>query len=461
MPGFVAKAKLVEVTTPAPVDKKKIFVFFGTAEINELLCFSLDSRYHSETSGFSSSTQVVPAVKAKKFDLAVIDFSLDEGMVVLELALAEKIPVVLYHPEGKSPELRGPKRKVFKEDGLLAGIDEGLRQIAAAPAITGGDDPDAAYLPVSVPLFLRVNPIPADTFVKLSGSRFVKVFHKGATFTAEDRKKYFDDKKISNFFLRRDEAPSMHAQLNQMLAKMIKSMPRLVKEVPKPTPEQAVAVIHDLARNLGFTPEVQKLVKANMDVVMKEMQESPSLAGVLSNMERNKDKYITAHSQLLAEVSCALAIAMEWGSDTSLKKITMASLLHDMCLTDQKLCAVKDVTELEKRRDEFSLEEMEEYKSHPKRAALLIQGMKEVPADVDKIVYQHHELPKGTGFPAAVSHVHIHPLAATLMVAHDLVDWVLDHAGPPDMAAFSETYREKYSVGAFKKIMKVLETFKF
>ena len=190
------------------------------------------------------------------------------------------------------------------------------------------------------------------------------------------------------------------------------------------------------------------------------MQDSPSLSGILSNMECDKGKYITSHSRMLAEVSCALAIAMEWGSDTSLKKITMASLLHDMCLTDQKLCSVKDVAELEKRREEFTLEQQEEHKTHTKRAALLIQGMKEVPADVDKIVDQHHELPKGTGFPESVSHIHIHPLAATLMVAHDLVDWVIDNEGPVDMAAFSEAYREKYSVGTFKKILKALEALK-
>lgn len=441
-------------------EKKKVFVYFGSAEINELLCYSLESRFHCEARAFSAATELAPVIKGGgKFDLAVIDFSLEDGMVVLELALAEKIPHVLYHPEGKAPEVRGPKKKVFQEDKLLSGIDEGMAQAGAAP--TGqGEDPTQSYTPVSVPHFMRVDPMVADAFVKLSEAKFIKVFHKGATFTAEDRKKYFDDKKIKNFYLRRDEAPAMHKALSLVLENLIRKMPRKVTAVSTAGTAAGVEAIHDLARNLGFTPEVQKLVKSNMDSVLKEMEASPSLAGILANMERDKGKYITSHSQMLAEVSCALAIAMEWGSDTSLKKIAMASLLHDMCLTDHKLCAVKDEAELEKRGAEFTREQIEEYKSHPKRAALLIQGMKEVPADVDKIVYQHHELPKGTGFPENVSHIHIHPLAGTLMMAHDLVDWVIDHPGAIDMPAFIEAYREKYSVGVFKKILKALEGLK-
>ena len=86
--------------------------------------------------------------------------------------------------------------------------------------------------------------------------------------------------------------------------------------------------------------------------------------------------------------------------------------------------------------------------------------MKEVPADVDKIVYQHHELPRGTGFPEAVGHTHIHPLAACLIVAHDLVDWLIDHGGKVDMPAFFAAHEEKFQQGVFKKILKAMKDLK-
>src|SRR5262249_22649521 len=124
-------------------------------------------------------------------------------------------------------------------------------------------------------------------------------------------------------------------------------------------------------------------------------------------------------------------------------------------------CAVKDVKELENRKEEFSADQIDEYKNHSKRAAVLIQGMKEVPADVDKIVYQHHEEPRGTGFPEAVGHTHIHPLAGTMMVAHDLIDWLIAHPGQLDLQAFLAVYRDKYQPGIFKKIIKALENMKF
>jgi len=434
--------------------KKKIFLFLGNAEVAELLSLTLDSRFHCDVSTFTSAIELVEALKTQRFDLAVLDFSLGEGMVVFEKAHNDKIPMVLYHPEGNSPEVRGPKMKVFRDNALLQGILQGVEQIGAFVK-EGASDPTSDYVAVSTPLFLRATPLVTDTFVKLSGSKFLKILHKGDLFTYGDLKKY-QAKKISHLYVPKTSIGALQEKLSMEMEILLGGMSREPRAEPTKGTD-SVEAFHDLARNLGFTREVQELVKRSMTEVVEEMQKSPSLAGILANMELAKEKYIAAHSQMLAEVSCALAIAMEWGSDMSLKKIAMAALLHDMSLDDHNLCRVKSAAEFDERQGEFTTLQVEEYKSHTKRAAVLIQGMKEVPADVDKIVYQHHELPTGTGFPEAVSHFHIHPLAATLMVAHDLVDWVIDHPGPVDMPAFAEAHRQKYSVGVFKKILKALE----
>ncbi|MGZ3651206.1 MAG: HD domain-containing phosphohydrolase [Bdellovibrionota bacterium] len=438
---------------------KRIFLFFSTAEVAELLSFSLETGFHCAPCPFFSAKEAVPAIKNGGFDLAVLDTSLPDGMLIFEQVREAKIPYVLHHPEGKSPEVRGPKIKVFRENELLGGIKNAMQEIKAEP-VTEDAGEQRLYARISMPLLMLTRPLAADVFIRLSDLKYVKLFHKGMTFSPEDKKKYHEQKKIPYLYVHRDSLNAVAVRINAMLEKLLKAVPAAPKKETAPVLIDTVETIHELARHIGFTPEVQKIVKNNVNLVVKEMLEVPSLAAVLSNMERNKDKYIAAHSQMLAEIGCAIATGMEWGSEMSLKKLAMAALLHDMSISDNKLCAVKDMKELEARKAEFNSDAIDEYKNHTKRAALAIQGMKEVPADVDKIVYQHHELPKGTGFPEALGHTHIHPLAATLSVAHDLVDWLIEHPGKLDMPAFLEAHREKFSAGAFKKLIKSMEEMK-
>jgi hypothetical protein len=440
------------------VAEKSVFLFFANAEIAALLSFSMESRFHCAARGFTSVNAAVAALKAEPFALALIDTSLPEGMIVFEQVRTAKIPFVLYHPDGTSPEVRGPKIKAYKERELLPATEEALKTVEAAPR-EGGSNQSIPFARVAVPLLLRASPLPADIYIRLSDLHFVKLFHKNAPFTPTEKTKYHDQRNISHLYVRSDALGALASSLAAALYDLL-SKSKVPKAEMTDVSVDTIETIHDLARHIGFTPEVQKLVKANVDLAVKEMADVPSLASVFANFERNKGKYIPAHSQMLAEISGALATGMEWGSDMSLKKIAMASLLHDMCMTDHKLCAVKDLKELETRKEEFPLEKQEEYKNHCKKAALFIQGMKEVPADVDKIVYQHHELPRGTGFPEAIGHTHIHPLAGTLMVAHDLVDWVIAHPGKIDIGAFVEAHKDKYAQGIFKKLMKAVEALK-
>lgn len=439
------------------IQPKSVLVFFGSPEISELLCFSIESRFHCRVTAYATAADTVISFKTSRYDLAVLDHSLEDGMLVFEQVQAAKVPFVLFHPEGLSPAVRGPKLKAHREAELLPAVVGALAEIQAPARSTEGQAGEAPFTAMSLGLLRKVNPQAADLFIRLSALKFVRIFNAGSSFTEEDERKYAL-KKVRSFFVRNDAVEGVAARVNTLLEGLLKV--KRPKEEAGPLQVESIEVMHELVKQVGFTPEVQKLVKNNMSLVVKEMQDSPSLSSVLKNMEINKDKYIAAHSQMLAEVSCALAIAMEWGSDMSLKKIAMAALLHDMCLSDNKLCAVKDLKELSARKAEFDLGKQQEYQEHSKKAAVLIQGMKEVPADVDKIVYQHHELPRGTGFPEAVGHTHIHPLAACLIVAHDLVDWLIDHGGQVDMPAFFAAHEEKFQQGVFKKILKAMKDLK-
>jgi HD-GYP domain-containing protein (c-di-GMP phosphodiesterase class II) len=440
-------------------ERLKIFLFFTHADITNLLSLALDSYFQCEVKSFPTAAEAATALQKEKPHLLVADTHREDSSSVLEAAKAAQCKVAAYHQKKQAITIKGlDVAGVFSEPELLQGVSQALKQMGGVAKNTAMADADPTYpfFRVGIPLLLKTDPLVSDVFIKLSELKYVKLFHKGASFGQEEVQKYHGQKKIEYFYVRREEAEQITGKVNDTLEKLL-AMNTLPQEVSSPASVTAIDTMHSLVNQVGFTPEVQKLVKNNVDVVLKEMYASPSLDAILKNMHLGKDKYIAAHSHMLAEVACALSIAMKWDSETTFKKLTMGALLHDMAITNQKLAKIKDLKELEERRSEFKLAEIEEYKSHSKRALILVKGMKELPADVDKIIGQHHEMPMGTGFPDGLTHVHIHPLASLMMVAHDLVDWVMDHpAGNPDVVGFIEAHAEKFKAGNFKKLLKAL-----
>src|SRR6185437_13343743 len=95
---------------------------------------------------------------------------------------------------------------------------------------------------------------------------------------------------------------------------------------------QNLAVVADAVHRIGFTPEVQLLVKKSVAITLKAIGTSPSLFPILSRLRKTEGKYICAHSMMLAEISCALAHKIGWGTSSNFLKLTLAAFLHDLSL---------------------------------------------------------------------------------------------------------------------------------
>lgn len=443
--------------TAAGAERPKIFLFFSQPDIIELLTFALDSYFACVVQAFSTPKELLDTLKSSQPLLVVVDGARDDAAAVLEALKSVAANVIVHHQKKIQPDVDGLKLAgLYNEQELLPGITAFLKQKNLKPRDLSKTDgnPTYPYFRVGIPLLLRTNPLVADVYIRLSALKYVKLFHAGASFGKEDLEKYHGQKKVDFFYVRQEDADKITGKLNEALENLLKQIP-LPQSVSTAVSQATIDTLHSLVNQVGFTPEVQKLVKNGVELVLKEMYASPSLSSILKNLDLDREKYISSHSHMLAEVSCALSIAMKWDSDMTFRKLTMAALLHDMGLSNQKLARVKDLSELAKAG--FTPSENEDYRSHSKRAAVLAKGLKELPADVDKIIGQHHELPMGTGFPEGLTHVHIHPLASLMMVAHDLVDWVLDRQpGEPNMMEFLEAYAEKYKTGNFRKLLKAL-----
>ena len=218
--------------------------------------------------------------------------------------------------------------------------------------------------------------------------------------------------------------------------------------------------VQELAAKVGFSPEVREFTKANVLKTINEIKKQPRLNAILSRLNRNRDKYISNHSMLLAHLACALAAEMEWKSETTYHKLTLAAFLHDIAIANEDLARFNTLKELGARLlaepTAFTPEEVAAFKQHPVKAAEIARLFDEVPPDVDVILLQHHERPDGSGFPRGLTHTWISPLTAVFIVAHDLVQFILEmpKGAPFDEAAIQEflgKHKEEYGFSNFKK----------
>jgi hypothetical protein len=116
--------------------------------------------------------------------------------------------------------------------------------------------------------------------------------------------------------------------------------------------------------------------------------------------------------------------------------------------------------ELEERKSQFAADAVKGYHLHPARSADIVRNFKEIPADVDLIVQQHHERPNGSGFPRGLQNNYIAPLSAVFIVGHELTQAILTQKEAFSLEDFVEDKKPSFNQGNFKKVMAALDKVK-
>jgi HD-GYP domain-containing protein (c-di-GMP phosphodiesterase class II) len=269
-------------------------------------------------------------------------------------------------------------------------------------------------------LHARSRILPCNVFVKLSEGKYVKVMNSGDDFDKEALDRFLG-KKIPYLYIPRDGYLSiMQAVLAEANALIEKPETITVQSAAAAT----MGVFHSMQSLFevdGFTPQVQAMTMVSVNLARGTMKKNPKLAELLAKLDANRDSYIAWHSTALSFLSCKLATALDWKSDGTFYKLSLASMLHDLTLPNDDLAKVHDkVATGDVKPTE---EELKVIVRHPIQGAQLLRGMSdEVPGEVAFIVEQHHERADGDGYPKGLSMKDISPVSALFIISHDLVD---------------------------------------
>jgi len=305
---------------------------------------------------------------------------------------------------------------------------------------------------IKTSILLETSPLHADIYAKLSDVKYLKIFLQGDVFDKDDFKKYTEQKKIEYMYLREDSC-----QL--FIHKYVYQIDEFIKNHQPPTQEQLTSMnmvayesVQELTNVLGFNKDVQQLAKSHVQMTVQFMDKKPNLNRLLAKLKNQKGKYLADHSFLLSYIACGISTHLQWGSDTTFFKLSLAAFLHDVAITDDKLAACTTVAEAKALGT--SEKDLNIFKNHPTIAGDMVRKMSEIPPDVDAIISQHHELPDGKGFPRAIGANYISPLSTVFIVAHDMVKHIF--FPPPegfDLTTYLASAQERFQHSNFRRVL--------
>ncbi|NUM89783.1 MAG: hypothetical protein HUU37_11300 [Bdellovibrionales bacterium] len=393
---------------------------------------------------------------AEAIDIAIVPGDRTDSVIFGHLK-TRKHPVAVIFVYEKSPPdpSRVPGATVLGSVPIQEVVEGVVKLLKSSAEKAVEADGDSEYCPIRTTLLIKAIPLHSDIYIRLSKNKFVKLFHAGMKFTQDDMRKYYETKKVEYMYLRRNQMDEFVTNFRKELMDLV-ARPSATPAELQETAEVAFEAIHEMIHQLGFTKEIQEVAKAQVAVTLRAVGKNPKLQDLLDGLKAKGD-YLARHSTVLAHVGCCIAKEMEWASEATFSKLVIAAMMHDMTLQNHELARINTLTELKERAGEFPPDLVKSYHLHPSKAADLVRSFEEIPADVDAIVLQHHERPGGAGFPRGLTNNYIAPLSAVFIVAHDLVQFMLDRAEKFQLGDFLAQRKTEYSQGNFRKVITALE----
>lgn len=273
---------------------------------------------------------------------------------------------------------------------------------------------DSEYFKIKFFNFLQFNCTVTDIFLKLGKGNYVKIIHAGELFTKEILQKY-QKKEIKYLYIHKDDFPKFMDEVAKTLL-VFYEKDSLTDNILKEVQVASLENINHSLKTVGLSKSTVDLANQTILSVIESFKGMNRLWDYLLN-KADKGTFLTEHSLYVSVLACAISDGLEWKTDYTLKKVVMASLLHDISIENCHLAYLRG--NIDDAFSELTSNEQELYLNHPQDACKLLKDFPELPSNVDSIILEHHERPNGEGFPRKLNSFNITPLSCVLIIAEE------------------------------------------
>jgi HD-GYP domain-containing protein (c-di-GMP phosphodiesterase class II) len=225
--------------------------------------------------------------------------------------------------------------------------------------------------------------------------------------------------------------------------------------------DEKMAITHtqlcDMIQFAGMTEELATITKSNIQQSVELIMKNNLLGDFWKDISLKGEypaKLYTLHSMLAS----VIAKKLEWSSESTLFKLTLAAFLQDITLKSIKLMEIYDHHHFLKIEDTLKSDEIKNFLEHPLKAKDHINSFKEIPPDVDKIILEQHEMPDGTGFPRKLNANQLGPLSCLFILSGLLARSILNEKENFQISNFIKKFEELgYNKGNFKDSFNIIK----
>jgi len=449
----------------------KILYAEDNADIASLTIETLEESFpQSNIIHVDNGKKAIDYLQCDVFDLVISDYTMPEktGGDVLNYMLdndreeafilitGEKISIL---PEfkGKTPTDRMKfLNKPVDEDVLIELIARMLNISEPTESVEKTSHGEEDFSPIEITRLSNLNSAPCDIFLKINDKKMVKIVNQNGIETQDVVNKY-QPKGIQTVFVKSSDREVINNALAERISKAMDLDDNVSTASKVALTGDAILTVQEKLINFGIDPEFVNHANKIVEHVLSTYSQVKSINELLKLIENSSSGYLVQHSMMTSLLANIILRNSEWNSVSNQEKITMASLFHDISITNGKF------EELESKSflvglNEKNNEVPKEFKDHPQKSVELLSKIPNMP-DLFTIILEHHEKPDGTGFPRGLKANRLSPMSCILILAHHATDLI--HFNQSDqkldagiMSALSENYYEGHFiqlVESFKK----------
>lgn len=275
---------------------------------------------------------------------------------------------------------------------------------------------DMDMMKVSRSLFTDGIPLPAEVFTRLPGGQYLCIGRKADPGNLSSL--HMIAQNNAEIYVRKDDYAHIIAYNLNIIARTVKNenvgaftKVSLIRGVT----ESAISDLTERGVFVGSFEKCRQLTSFVQDTTA-QIQDFNKFLDIFNKMPGD----LVSHTLATTVISLLVAEQMNITMKSTLEKIAMGALLHDIGMKEIPRELVL------KPRLEWTEEEQNLYESHTLRGVEILRDVKEIPSDVLAIILEHHENSLGMGFPRHLRDIKINPLARIVAVADCFVDLVYD-----------------------------------
>ena len=178
----------------------------------------------------------------------------------------------------------------------------------------------------------------------------------------------------------------------------------------------ALKVVQLLITNVGISDYIIDMANETLSATFHTLEKNPTISSLIRYIFESEDLF-SKKSLLINYIALATLTKTDWNTEANRKKLSLACFLCDYSIDDSDVLLITTDEEIEK----IETVQKDKYLKHTTEESSFLSKNNKIPADVIKIVDQHHETPELTGFPNKPQVSAIIPLSAIYILSQEFV----------------------------------------